>query len=255
MSTRLADKVALITGTAGGQGRAAALLFASEGATIVGCDVKDAEAQETVELVTAAGGQMTSRAPLDLADSAAVTHWIDTSVEKHGRIDILYNNASAPRFEYVEAMTDEAWHFTLRNELDLVFWACRAAWPHFRRAGGGVILNTASVQGLNAQPTRWGGVAHGSTKHGVIGMTRQLAFEGGPHNIRVNAISPGFILTPATAPMRAVEGHIEEWIAHQVIKRAGLPEDVASAALFLVSDDAAFITGHNLVIDGGYTVV
>jgi meso-butanediol dehydrogenase / (S,S)-butanediol dehydrogenase / diacetyl reductase len=255
VSGRLADKVALITGTAGGQGREAALLFASEGATIVGCDVKAAAAQETVELVAAAGGQMSSRAPLDLTSSAAVTDWIDASVADHGRIDILYNNASAPKFECVEAMTDDAWHFTLRNELDLVFWACRAAWPHFRRFGGGVILNTASVQGLNAQPTRWGGVAHGSTKHGVIGMTRQLACEGGPHNIRVNAISPGFILTPATEPMLAVEGHLDEWLGHQVIKRPGLPEDVARAALFLVSDEAGFITGQNLVIDGGYTIV
>lgn len=255
MAGRLDQKVVVITGTGGGQGRAAASLFAAEGAVVIGCDLKADEAAETVRLVRAAGGTMSSTAPLDLSDAVEVQAWIDAAVDEHGRIDVLYNNASAPKFQLVENMRDEDWHFTLRNELDLVFWAVRAAWPHFRAQGGGVILNTASVQGTNAQPTRWGGVAHGTTKHGVIGMTRQLAHEGGAYGIRVNSISPGFILTPATEPMKEVPGHLDEWLDHQVIKRIGMPEDVARAALFLASDDAAFITGQNLIVDGGYTIV
>lgn len=252
---KLRGKIAAITGTGGGQGRAAALLFAQEGATIVGCDLKVEGAHETAELVRAAGGTMTSTAPVDLGDAEQVSAWIEAAVAAHGRLDILYNNASAPKFEYIEDMSLEDWRFTLRNELDLVFYACRAAWPHLRGGGGGAILNTASVQGISAMPERWGGLAHGTTKHGVIGMTRQLALEGGPHGIRVNSISPGFIMTPATEPMRGVPGHLDAWLEHQVIKRLGEPEDIARAALFLASDDASFITGQNLVIDGGYTIV
>lgn len=256
-SGRLSGKVALITGTGGGQGRAAALLFAQEGATVVGCDLKLDGARETVELVRAAGGAMTSTEPLDLGDPEQVNAWIDDAAARHGgRIDILYNNASAPKFAYIEDMADDEWRFTLRNELDLVFYACRAAWPHLKRAGNGAaIVNTASVQGMSAMPERWGGLAHGTTKHGVIGMTRQLALEGGPHGIRANAISPGFILTPATEPMRDVPGHLEAWLEHQVLRRHGEAEDIARAALFLASDDASFITGQNLVVDGGYTLV
>src|SRR4051812_91922 len=115
MAGRLEGKVAVITGTGGGQGRSAALLFSAEGATIVGCDLKVEGAQETVEMVRAAGGTMTSTQPLDLGDAAAVTGWIDGAAAEHGGIDILYNNASAPKFARIAEMTDEDWRFCVRN--------------------------------------------------------------------------------------------------------------------------------------------
>ena len=255
MPGRLDGKIAVITGTGGGQGRAAALLFAQEGAVVVGCDMKPDGAEETVELVRAAGGSMTSTHPIDLADRAAVDAWIGGAVAEHGRIDVLYNNAARAVFGSITEMSEETWHEAFRNELDLVFHVTQAVWPHMVASGGGAILNTASMQGINAIRAAYGGFAHAATKHGVIGMTRELANEGGPVGIRVNAVSPGLIITPATANITEMAGAVEGFLDHQIIKRAGEPEDVARAALFLVSDDASFITGENLVVDGGYTVV
>lgn len=255
MAGRLEGKVAVITGTGGGQGRAAALLFSAEGATIVGCDLKVDGALETVEMVRAAGGTMTSTQPLDLGEPAAVKEWIDGAAAEQGGIDILYNNASGQRFAPVAEMTDEEWHFTIRNELDLIFYACRAAWPHLSQRESSAIVNTASMQGINAIVKAPGGFAHAATKHGVIGMTRELAAEGGALGIRVNAVSPGFIITPATEWLTTVPGVVEQFLEHQIIKREGQADDIAKAALFLASDDASFITGENLVVDGGFTVV
>jgi NAD(P)-dependent dehydrogenase (short-subunit alcohol dehydrogenase family) len=152
-------------------------------------------------------------------------------------------------------MTSDEWRFTLRNELDLVFEVTQSAWPHLVAAGGGAIVNVASIQGISSIRHAPGGFAHAATKHGVIGMTRELANEGGPVGIRVNSISPGFIRTPATDAMAQTPGVIERFLADQIIQRVGEPEDIAHAALFLASDDASFITGENLVVDGGYTVV
>ena len=252
---RLQGKVAVITGTGGGQGRAAALLFAREGAVVVGADVKTAGAEETVELVRAAGGTMTSTQPVDFGDRSQVDEWVARVVDEHGRIDILYNNAARAVFGSIADMPTEDWRDALRSELDVVFHVTQAVWPHMVASGGGAILNTASMQGINAIRPAGGGFAHAATKHGVIGMTRELANEGGPVGIRVNSVSPGLIITPATEGILNSPHIVEGFLEHQIIKRPGTPEDVARAALFLVSDDAAFITGENLVVDGGYTVV
>jgi meso-butanediol dehydrogenase / (S,S)-butanediol dehydrogenase / diacetyl reductase len=243
----LEGKVALITGTGGGQGRAAALLFASEGALVAGGDLK--------ELVETAGGTMISHQPLDVADGDAVRAWVDAAAAEFGGIDILYNNAGATRFKSISEMSVEEWRFTLRNELDIVFEVTRAAWPHLVARGGGAIVNTASIQGINALRGAAGGFAHGATKHGVIGMTRELANEGGPLGIRVNSISPGLIDSPATVPIIEEPELLQQFLDHQIIKRAGTPDDIAQAALFLASERASFITGENLVVDGGFTVV
>jgi NAD(P)-dependent dehydrogenase (short-subunit alcohol dehydrogenase family) len=127
---RLDGKVALITGTAGGQGRAAALPFAAEGATVAGCDVSAGGAAETVELVRAAGGRMDSTHPLDLADEDGVTAWVDAAAERHGGINILYNNAGATRVAPITGSTFADWSFTIRNELDIVFLVTTHTWPH-----------------------------------------------------------------------------------------------------------------------------
>jgi meso-butanediol dehydrogenase/(S,S)-butanediol dehydrogenase/diacetyl reductase len=251
MAGRLDGKITLITGIGGGIGRAAAQLFAAEGATVVGCDLQDAATKETVELVRAAGGVMTATAGVDLGDPDAAKAWIDDAAAQHGGIDVLFNNASAIKFAPVDQMSVEDWLFTTRNELDLVFYAIRAVWPHMVVRGGGSIVNVASISGTRGawfMPQN----AHGATKGGVLGLTYQLAVEGGPRGIRVNAVSPALTRTPATEFLYTdPESPFDFATARIPLGRTGVPEDIARAVLFLASDDAAYITGVNLPVDGG----
>jgi meso-butanediol dehydrogenase / (S,S)-butanediol dehydrogenase / diacetyl reductase len=242
-------KVVLITGTGGGQGRAAAVRFAAAGALVVGCDVKEEGNRETAALVREAGGSIVMMQPVDLGDSQIARRWIEEAAALHGRIDVLYNNASAARFAPIETFPVEDWQFTVRNELDIVFYATRFAWP-FLKQRGGVIINTASVAGMSGAAV--GGTAHAATKGAIIAMTRQLAVEGAPHGIRVNSISPGVIESPGTAAMLADPAFRDLMLAHNLIKRVGQPADVVGIALFLAGDDAAYITGTNIVVDGGF---
>jgi NAD(P)-dependent dehydrogenase (short-subunit alcohol dehydrogenase family) len=255
MRGRLHGKVALITGTAGGQGRAAALLFAAEGATVVGTDVQADGAAETVELVRTAGGVMDSTHPLDLADEDGVRAWVDDAAARHGGIDVLYNNAGATRFSPIAETSYSDWSFVLRNELDIVFLVTKHAWPHLVARGGGSVLLVGSTAGITGSMTN-PRIAHTATKGGVVAMTRQLAAEGAPHGIRANCLSPGMIRTPATegdllapdSPMRTIARAIP-------LGRIGAPEEVARCALFLASDEASYVTGANLVVDGGWSAV
>jgi len=252
---RLTGKVALITGTAGGQGRAAALLFAAEGATVVGTDVKADQAAETVDLVRAAGGAMESMHPLDLGDEDGVKAWVDEAAARHGGIDVVYNNAGATRFSPVAETSYQDWAFTLRNELDIVFLVTKHAWPHLVARGGGSVLLVGSTAGITGSMTN-ARIAHTATKGGVVAMTKQLAAEGAAHGVRANCISPGMIRTPATegdllapdSPMRTIARAIP-------LGRIGTPEEVARCALFLASDEASYVTGANLVVDGGWSAV
>jgi meso-butanediol dehydrogenase / (S,S)-butanediol dehydrogenase / diacetyl reductase len=174
--------------------------------------------------------------------------------ERHGRIDIVYNNGSTARVGSTADLSVEDWHFTIRNELDLVFFVTKYAWPVLVRSGGGVVINTASAAG-------WIGnrsvpfVAHMATKGGVIAMTRQMAAEGGPVGIRAVSISPGTIVTPGTADVLAVPEVRDALVAQSLIPRLGMPADVISLAVFLASDEAGYITGADFVVDGGLTAV
>ena len=247
---RLAGKVALISGTGGGQGRAAALRFAAEGAIVVGCDISGENQRETMAQVHATGGIMTG--PSDSADIACSTGanaWIESALADHGRIDILYNNASASKFAPVERMTDEDWHFTLRNEIDIVFFPTRAAWPHLSRPGG-VVINVGSTAGWAGSPGA-GTLAHNATKGAVIAMTRQLALEGAPHGIRAVSLSPGFVRTPGTAPFLENPDIRAKLLARIPLGRPGEPEEIVAAAVFIASDEASFLTGTDIVVDGG----
>ncbi|MEA3001822.1 MAG: meso-butanediol dehydrogenase / (S,S)-butanediol dehydrogenase / diacetyl reductase [Sphingomonadales bacterium] len=247
---RLEGKVALISGTGGGQGRAAALRFAAEGAIVVGCDISAEGQRETMKLVREAGGTMTGpEEGADIAASAGANAWIAGAVAEHGRIDILYNNASASKFAPVERMTDEEWHFTMRNEIDIVFFPTRAAWPHLTRPGG-VIINVGSTAGWAGSPGA-GTLAHNATKGAVIAMTRQLAIEGAPHGIRAVSLSPGFVRTPGTAPFLEQPEIRAKLVARIPLGRPGEPEEIVAAALFMASDEASFLTGADLVVDGG----
>lgn len=252
---RLSGKVALITGIGGGMGRAAALRFAAEGARVVGCDLIAAGADETVRLVRDVGGEIESLAPVDLADPVAAARWIDGAAAVHGRVDILYNNASSPRFGPIDELSVEDWRYTIDNELNLVFYASKAVWPHLIAAGGGVIVNVGSIAGTRGVEFMAQN-AHGTAKAGVINLTQQLAVEGGPHGIRVVCVSPGFTVTPSTAWL--VDGGPQPFldnIARIPLGRVGQPDDIVNAAVFLASDEASWITGVNLVVDGGGSVL
>jgi NAD(P)-dependent dehydrogenase (short-subunit alcohol dehydrogenase family) len=250
MTRRLEGRVALISGTGGGQGRAAALRFANDGAIIVGCDVAGEADAETARLVAQAGGVMTTMT-CDLGDPEAAHAWIEKAVLDHGRVDIVYNNASAGRFASIADLSVEDWRFTIRNELDLVFLTTKYAWPHLARDGG-AIINVASTAGW--QGSRGNGtMAHNATKGAVIAMTRQMALEGAPVGIRANSISPGFIVTPGTRAFVENPMVRAQLIANIPLGRPGEPEDVVGMAAFLASDEAAFITGADIIIDGGTT--
>jgi meso-butanediol dehydrogenase / (S,S)-butanediol dehydrogenase / diacetyl reductase len=248
---KLADKVALISGTGRGMGRAAALEFASQGALVFGCDLNEAENAETVELVAKAGGVMDALAPVNLNNREGAQAWVAAAVERFGRVDVLYNNASALRNGPLMELTDDEWHFTIKNELDIVWYSVRAAWPHLIERGGGSIINVASIAAkLGARFV--GQVPHGSAKGGVLAMTKHLCAAGGEHGIRANAILPGLIYTPETARfIDDPDGPLPGILKKIPLGRYGHAEEVAKLAAFLASDDAAFITGAEISIDGG----
>jgi meso-butanediol dehydrogenase/(S,S)-butanediol dehydrogenase/diacetyl reductase len=259
MAGRLANKVALISGTAGGQGRRAAIHFAAEGAKVVGCDVKEVEAKETVELVRAAGGEMVSLQPVDLTEEEAVKAWIDFAVDAYGDFDILYNNAAVAKAAAIEDVRREDWDWNFANEVTLVFLAVKHALPVFERRGSGVIVNVGSIAGMigSGMPgNAAGNLVHCVSKAAVIRLTENLAIELSTRNVRVNSISPGVIDTPQLRPFLGdvPDAPIRQLFASKcLVPRIGEVEDIVNAAVFLASDESAYITGINLPVDGGFS--
>lgn len=243
-------KVVLITGTGGGLGSEAAHQFAKAGARVYGCDIDGDTNQATIDKLKADGLEMVG-ATVDLGEPDSVRKWVAEAAKYSGNIDVLINNASAARFMTMDTISIEDWQYTIRNELDSLFYTSKFAWP-FLKKNGGVIINIASVAAHHGSKAA-GNTAHTATKGAILAMTRQFALEGAAHEIRAVSISPGVVMTPGTAPMLndpKVRGMLEQGIP---LGRAGQPIDIVSIMLFAASDAAAYWTGSDLVVDGGMT--
>jgi len=242
---KLDGKVALITGAGSGIGRASALLFAEEGAKVAVADYVPAGGQETVKMIKEAGGEAIF-IEVDVSKAADVENMVRTAVDTYGRIDILYNNAGIMGTEAATAeATEEDWDLVLDTNLKGVFLASKYAIPVMLSGGGGAIVNTASITGFIGSARL---AAYGASKGGVVQLTKTMALEYADQNIRVNCICPGMIETTMTE----TEG-LTSRTKFIPQKRAGRPEDVARAALYLASEDSAYVTASSLVVDGGWT--
>jgi NAD(P)-dependent dehydrogenase (short-subunit alcohol dehydrogenase family) len=243
---RLAGKRVLITGTGGGQGAAAQELFCRHGARVVGCDLRPGTATATADALATQGLSAVGH-DVDLSDPEAARAWVHDATAALGGIDVLYNNASAPAVAPFDQLTLDQWRFTLVNELEIVFTVTSAAWSSLID-GGASVINTSSSNGTFGIPL--GFAAHGAAKAGVLGLTRQLATEGAQHRVRVNAITPGFVNSPATHDMPR---QVREYILNSVhlIPAAIEPIDIAYCALYLASDESRFVTGADFVVDAG----
>ncbi|HEY2775943.1 MAG TPA: SDR family NAD(P)-dependent oxidoreductase [Candidatus Binatia bacterium] len=243
---RLDGKTALITGSGSGIGAAMAKLFAGEGAHVVVCGDREGPLLETGAEIRAAGGSTESRV-CDVTDEAALTALI-RDVAARGRLDILVNNAFRMSASPIESMTTAAWKDSFSVALDAVFFATRAALPLMAAAGGGAILNISSTAGHAALAALAG---YSSAKAALESFTRVAAIEGAAGNVRVNSLAPGCIATPGTLAAFPTEASRRAMDRLIPLGRFGQPAEIARAALFLVSDDASFVTGTCLIADGG----
>jgi 3-oxoacyl-[acyl-carrier protein] reductase len=254
---RLTGKVAIVTGSAMGIGKATALKFAREGAKVVVCDVMAEAGQTVVEEITAAGGEAFF-VPLDVTSADSVRSMVDAALQRWERIDVLVNNAGITRDamlvkvkdgEVVDQMGEAAFDSVINVNLKGVFLCTQAVAPVMIRQGGGVILNAASVVGLYGN---FGQTNYVATKAGVIGMTRVWAREMGRKGVRVNAVAPGFILTDMVKKMpEKVLAAMQEKVP---LNRLGEPEDVANVYAWLASDEASYVNGTVISVDGGIVI-
>ena len=266
----LHDKVAIVTGSASGIGRATAHLLAAEGASVVVADLDDAGASAVVSEIEADGGKAIAT-QVDVSAEDDVREMIATAVSTFGGLDVLHNNAAAlgsasPGLDMDIANMDvDVWDRTMAVNLRGVMLGCKHAIPALLERGGGAIVNTASIAGLQglvspitmhapeATMIEGGGIAYIASKHAVVGMTAQYAIAFAERGVRVNAVAPGYIETPMTEILREDMQIQHEYEQLHPMARLGQPDEIATAVVFLSSDAASFITGHTLPVDGGYS--
>jgi NAD(P)-dependent dehydrogenase (short-subunit alcohol dehydrogenase family) len=252
MADRLRNKVAFITGAGAGMGREAAVLFAEEGARVVVADIEAAAAAETVKKVEAAGGQALAVTG-DVAMEADVQRMIADGVRRFGALHVLYNNAGVlwkDRDRSVLETDDRWWDRVMAINLKSVFWVTKHGIPHLQRAGGGSIIMMGSVSAL-AGFTR-AQDAYTAAKGALISLTKSLAIQFARDRIRCNVIHPGIVDTPLQAPYLN-EALRKEFQAGIPLGRIAEPREIAQVALFLASDESSYMTGTELVVDGGFT--
>jgi cyclopentanol dehydrogenase len=247
---RLQNKVAVITGAGPGIGRAIPRVFAEENARVTLVDVKTVAAEETATAIRAAGGE----ALVVQGDAASAADWrrvVEQTVRQYGRLDILVNSASWTRAVPAVDLEEADWDRSIAVTLKSVYLGAKHCIPEMRKAGGGAIVNISSANGLISNPSF---AAYSAAKSGVLGLTRNLAIDYGLEGIRVNAICPGLIVNEHTeARLLADEAEARGCRDPYLVGRWGRPQDVAFAALYLASDEAAFVTGTVLAVDGGLT--
>ena len=253
---RLVDKVALITGAGSGIGRATAVLFASEGASIAAADVGAESVQETVDSITADGGRATALIG-DVTNSEDAQRLVNDTVERFGRLDLLVNSAGiTARSPSLEGASPEVvWDRVIEVNLKGTYLVSWYAVPEMERTGGGSIVNLASIMGLVGYPPGLGGGfnPYPPSKGSVIQFTRTLAVDSARKNIRVNCLCPGFVATNMTRSLREDPDMLAKLESLHPMGRLGAPDEIARAALYLASDDAGYVTGTALTVDGGYT--
>jgi 3-oxoacyl-[acyl-carrier protein] reductase len=252
MSERLQGKTAVVTGAGSGMGRAIAERFAAEGAVVAALDVNEAAVAGTVGAITSAGGQAASFA-VDISSAASVSAAAEAVLTRFGSVDVLVNNAGVLDGNAPVLDTDEAlWDRTVDIDLKGMFLVTKAFLPSLRTSGKGAVVNTSSIAGLVAKT---GGIAYTSAKHGVIGFTKQVAADYGPE-VRCNAVLPGAVETAMTKKMfdEGDEAY-QRALTSVPAGRFAQPSEIANAVLFLASDEASFVYGAQLAVDGGWTIV
>jgi len=258
VKAQLPDRVAIITGGAKGQGRAASLLFASEGAKVIVADRDFENAEITANEIKAAGGQAVA-VKVDVSVEEDVKNMIAAAIDSFGRLDILFNNAGIGYSEkdkvVIAGVVDtpvEAWDTFMAVNLRSVFLGCKHALPIMIKQGGGVIVNSASINALVSMP---GADHYTAAKGGIVALTRVLADVYGPSGIRVNCLCPGSTMTPMLGEggMDPSNPRFDRWKANCPLRRPATADEMASVALFLASDASSFVTGVIIPVDGGYT--
>jgi cyclopentanol dehydrogenase len=250
---RLKGKVALISGGARGQGAAEARLFATEGAKVVIGDVRGDLLKKTAEEINASAGSQVARAVhLDVTRAADWRAAIDTCIREFAGLDILVNNAGIANMKGLEQTSEEEWDAVVNVNQKGVWLGMKAAIPAMRNRGGGSIINISSIFGLIGST---GSTAYHGTKGAVRLLTKAASVQYGPEKIRVNSIHPGLIYTPMVQEALPHQSDLNPLIEMTPMKRGAKPEEVAAAVLFLASDDASFVTGAELAVDGGYSAM
>jgi NAD(P)-dependent dehydrogenase (short-subunit alcohol dehydrogenase family) len=253
-NAKLAGKIAIVTGSAAGIGRASCLLFASEGARVAAIDCDADGNRKLVEEIRSLGG-VAEALTADVSSSQDVECVVQQIIANWQRVDILFNNAGIVPGGKIHTLTEDEWDRAFAINVKSMFLFSRAVIPSFLRQGGGVILNTSSTTALRVAPDR---ALYTATKGAIFSLSKSMALDYAPDNIRVNCLCPGTTDTPSLRARLSAGGNTEEmtkkFIARQPLRRLGTAEEMAQAALYLVSDDAGFVTGSAFQIDGGMSL-